>query len=132
MEKGKTMDNTREKLIELIKKPIAIMPGRIGTPDITLTMPYAEELADHLIANGVTLDNQVSSSKWISVAERLPDKNGEYLCRHTDKSVHSAEYESIYGSFGYWFGFWEDEYKEWIAYEGVTHWMPLPQPPKGE
>ena len=73
---------------------------------------------------------EAGKPKWIPVTERLPDKNGEYICRHTDKSVHSAEYESIYGSFGYWFDFWEDEYKEWIDYEGVTHWMPLPAAPE--
>ena len=75
---------------------------------------------------------KADAMKWISVKERLPEKNGEYLCRWTNKSVSDAEYESTYGSFGYWFEFWEDEYKEWISYDGITHWMPLPEPPKGE
>ena len=120
------MPNTREKLIELLMQCV---PNNL-TPQISgnqLTIDIAQgNIADHLIANGVTVQ------QWIPVTERLPEKNGEYLCRWINKSVSDAEYESTYGSFGYWFDFWEDEYKEWISYEGITHWMPLPEPPKGE
>ena len=115
------MPNTREKLIELICKSKSMV---CDAP--TGECSKCQKLSDHLIANGVTVQ------KWIPVAERLPDKNGEYLCRWVNKSVSDAEYESTYGSFGYWFNFWEDEYKDWISYEGITHWMPLPDPPKGE
>lgn len=78
------------------------------------------------------LDNQVSSSKWIPVSERLPDKDGEYLVRFADKGILNAEYESKFGSFGYWFSVMWDEDADWFSYVGVTHWMPLPEPPKGE
>ena len=53
-----TMDNTREKLIELIRKPIAILPDKKFSPYIKFTLTYAEELADHLIANGVTIQKE--------------------------------------------------------------------------
>ena len=124
------MPNTREKLIELITDRENDLVRKIAWFTDTYRI---KEVADHLIANGVTFatDNNVGH-KWISVKDRLPDKNGEYLCRWINKSVSDAEYESTFGSFGYWFDFWEDEYKDWISYEGITHWMPLPEPPKGE
>ena len=56
----------REKLIELLEKSL-IHEGR--------EMRFTGGDVTPVIANGVTLDNQVSSSKWIPVTERLPEKN---------------------------------------------------------
>ena len=123
------MPNTKEKLIDLLDEVQECGQDFDDYELYGVRYPCTvrnEYIADHLIDNGVTVQ------KWIPVAERLPDKNGEYLCRWVNKSVSDAEYESTYGSFGYWFNFWEDEYKDWISYEGITHWMPLPDPPKGE
>ena len=119
------MDNTREKLIDILSKAHESYYSKFD-PSKT----YMDVMADHLIANGVTLDNQVSSSKWIPVTERLPDKDGEYLVRFTDKAIANAEYESKYGSFGYWLDIMWDGDADWYPYVGVTHWMPLPEPPK--
>lgn len=103
----------REKLIELLRE--AQYLGGLE-----------EKIADHLIANGVTVQ------KWIPVSERLPDKDGEYLVRFADKGISNTEYESKFGSFGYWLSIMWDEDADWFPYVGVTHWMPLPEPPKGE
>ena len=70
--------------------------------------------------------------KWIPVSERLPDKDGAYLVRWKNKSVGDAEYESRCGSFGYWLDIYWDKDAEWYPYVDITHWMPLPEPPKGE
>jgi hypothetical protein len=52
-------------------------------------------------------------SEWIPVSERLPDEEARVLA--TDGTdVFDSEYMS-----GNW---------EWCA--DVTHWMPLPEPPK--
>ena len=113
----------REKLIELAK----------GTPDVWMSETASEMIADHLIANGVTFatDNNVGG-KWIPVTERLPDNDGEYLVRFDNKAITNTEYESKYGSFGYWLAIMWDEDADWYPYTNVTHWMPLPEPPKGE
>jgi hypothetical protein len=84
------MDNTREKLIELVDEAeehseyICVhtrecedCPGR----------KYGDKCreylkADHLIANGVTVQ------KWIPVTERLPEESGDYL-------VYCGEYDGI-------------------------------------
>ena len=106
------MCDTREKLIELLRSVY-------GTSH---NAPYFREhelepLADHLIANGVTVQ------KWIPVAERLPEKD-TYTLVTTDGVVISA----------YWHNdrFYGFSAKGIATVGGVTHWMPLPEPPKGE
>lgn len=109
----------REKLIELLCKVQYQGNAVHGYQDKYI---QNSELADHLIANGVTLDNQVSSSKWISVKDRLPEEDGDYLIYVTvpftgSKFMTVMHYE-------------KDAYSQiWMD---TTHWMPLPQPPKGE
>jgi hypothetical protein len=58
-------------------------------------------------------------SGWISVEERLPEKAGRYLVYGViggQPLVCGAHYDK-YNGFG------DDDF---------THWMPLPEPPKGE
>lgn len=60
-------------------------------------------------------------SKWISVKDRLPERNGRYIthCKIEGQSLVCVLYYCKVGGFN----------------EGtVTHWMPLPEPPemKGE
>lgn len=55
--------------------------------------------------------------EWISVEERLPERNGRYLthCKIEGQSLVCILYYCKVGGFN----------------EGmVTHWMPLPEPPK--
>ena len=113
----------REKLIELLcsfeSKHNSIVPDKQG-------------VADHLIANGVTFgkDNDVPS-KWIPVIERLPDTFGEYIV-----SVQAWEEED--GNLYTDYADYDPYFKKWKTglflgeRDKITHWMPLPEPPKGE
>ena len=127
------MPNTREKLIELIQSAV----------DGCATY-WAGLIADHLIANGVTFaeDNNVPS-KWISVKERLPEEDGQYLV--FEKSCYGTQTRTLrfaknakkvdkYDFVLYWKNVWYRYDSEWghITIDTVTHWMPLPEPPKGE
>ena len=98
-----------------------------------------DKLADYLIANGVTVQ------QWIPVTERLPEEHdsiftsfhgtekwqdGMFL-KCSDTVLASVEYEdckrrvkAIVTKDGKW-----DLSKLYRASK-VTHWMPLPQPPK--
>ena len=54
--------------------------------------------------------------RWIPVTERLPEKDTRVIvCASLPEGVHS---DFIY----------EDGH--WFVSTGVTHWMPLPEPPK--
>lgn len=59
--------------------------------------------------------------KWIPVSERLPEKLKEAI---TYRGECGTSIEYTYGD-GAWF--FDDE-----MVDDVTHWMPLPTPPKGE
>ena len=55
--------------------------------------------------------------EWISVEERLPDIDGKYLVYTKQGFIHIMHYHAS-GAFGF---------EAW----NVTHWMPLPEAPKG-
>lgn len=114
------MDNTREKLIELLKN------NREHYLDTYITehhKSYEEYTADYLIANGVTIQ------RWIPVTERLPEKEKDVLC---SRGNHIGALMDVYTYMGN--DKWDDTYgnRSYTKDEGITHWMPLPEPPKGE
>jgi hypothetical protein len=67
-----------------------------------------------------TRQGEFFASNWISVKDRLPDKKGDYLIFNTDGIVWPYWYEPVnqwFDSLGFRTG-------------SVTHWMPLPEPPR--
>ena len=121
------MTNTREKLIELLNGLQDY--GIKRTPGLALPgLPCNEIIAYHLIANGVTVQDSKlvdfdQFKEWIPVTERLPEKEGTYLT-YTEKETIHLDCFCIYPNHGTQF---------WVRGNGkVTHWMPLPEPPKGE
>ena len=99
------------QLVELLTDdncPIIYMHGEVGG------------LAEYLIKRGVTIQ------RWIPVAERLPEENGRYLCNVKSFAFPGCFYQAILQCDKH--GFREGN----IYTEDVTHWMPLPEPPKGE
>ena len=110
------MPNTREKLIDLMTAFYGVDPGYYGVE--------AYPLADHLIANGVTVQ------KWIPVTERLPDEDGQYLAL-TKSYIKGQDYFEWLIYYDPEIGFYDiDSELGDIEMEDVTHWMPLPEPPK--
>ena len=101
----------REKLIELLKQ--------MGKREREQGGVTWYDVADHLIANGVTVQ------KWIPVTERLPEKCEPVLACFDFMGGKAVQASDRYGKNGLlWSG---------IPCGGkVTHWMPLPEPPKGE
>ena len=108
--------DVREKLVEILKQ--APFEGKVL--DEWWWEEKIKRIADYLISNGVTVQ------EWIPVTERLPEKGQEVLVFDTREN---------------WTGFaWLRPDETWTALGfdfpfdlgEVTHWMPLPQPPKGE
>ena len=120
--------NDREKLVELISeardKDFAICNDHAickGCPYKNIRACHSACIADHLIANGVTVQ------EWISVKDRLPEINIGVL-------VYTPRFKNTFEVFYKGDGKWEiASYRGGeILNDEVTHWMPLPQPPKGE
>ena len=73
---------------------------------------------------------------WISVKDRLPEKSGEYLVygphvrtawfAESLRENPQLEYYGAPNLPGFYNG---DNEADWVEY-GITHWMPLPEPPK--
>ena len=113
--------NVREKLIWLISKAKYICAN-----------DYSDHTEDEYIADTL-LDNGVTVQEWISVTERLPDL---ISC-----NVGTAYSEAVIAwtsgrkvMIAVWDGIdWIAPFDYWEAWgEEITHWMPLPEPPKGE
>ena len=103
--------DVREKLVELLRNAKAAMKAENLSCDLAKNM----FIVDFLMANGVTVQ------EWISVKDKLP-KGGEIVQICTEKGfVYAGE---LIGDT------WFLDNDSWTA--NVTHWMPLPQPPKGE
>lgn len=69
-------------------------------------------------------ERDAKKPEWISVKDRLPDKKCEaYLCSLDSCLFPGSQYISIRA-------FCDDG--KWEANGTVTHWMPLPEPPKEE
>lgn len=121
-EKGKAM---KDKLIEIIRSVRYNDNG--STIGNNLQSRFVERIADHLIENGVTVgkDNNVPS-KWISVKDRLPEDDSDVLA-YLRIGEEGRNYPANYAK-----GMWFDCIFNTPATENTTHWMPLPEPPKGE
>lgn len=83
------------------------------------------------------------SNEWISVKDRLPNEDGKYLCyveftfgSYIDCCYFSHNLEEVNEFIfnGKQRCGWYINDDDWGAVEkqNITHWMPLPEPPKGE
>lgn len=78
--------------------------------------------------------------KWIPVSERLPEEPGHFLVvvkeRYDFENDYSYDTDVAHYRLdgGYIDGCWDTfvDWDEGQPYLHVTHWMPLPMPPKGE
>ena len=109
--------DTKEKLVELINIGQECPDDR-GPFDLDCQGCKYEKvrdcqlarLADYLIAHGVTVQ------EWISVHDRLPEMSGEYLVATVTGYVGVRHFYVT----------WPRSFQA----DTVTHWMPLPEPPK--
>ena len=117
--------DVREKLVEILKQ--APFEGKVL--DEWWWEEKIKRIADHLISNGVTVQ------EWISVKDRLPDKTGRYLVlknRIAPDCFGGNRTDIVILRFFVDKGFrMPTHIPDWIdeeINEEVTHWMPLPEP----
>lgn len=73
---------------------------------------------------------QAQLPKWISVEEKLPDFEGAVLCMRKSHIRVGLSYQEIL-YFDYDDQWFKDMFRDFFVEEGcITHWMPLPEPPK--
>ena len=67
--------------------------------------------------------------RWIPCSERLPEKDGEYICTMQDGQVQECGFvpTAQKGLIPGWSTCEADGYK-FLRYEDVIAWMPLPEP----
>ena len=110
--------DVREKLIDILRKPI--FPHELVDP--------IEAVADYLLDSGVTVQ------EWIPVDDRMPDSCGFPCLLCGENSFGQIR---VFEGFT---GYMERGKLEWHSNQKdididvwtITHWMPLPKPPKGE
>ena len=109
--------DVREKLVELIESARYWGSGT------------SEEIADHLIDNGVTVQ------EWISVEDKLPPYNRDVLVYRPSMAM-----KILVDNYAWHYRDDDNEwYEDWALYGKdangnpvITHWAYLPKPPKGE
>ena len=102
--------DVREKLVDILKQ--APFEGKVL--DAWWWEEKIKRIADHLIMNGVTVQ------EWISVKDRLPtiyDADADNCVL----AIHKASNKRYY----HWRSVANNPFD-------FTHWMKTPQPPKGE
>lgn len=112
-----------EKIIQTTR--LIIMRGDVAVGETTLRGTDAWRLAERLYNEGYRRQRG-----WISVDERPPEESGEYFASTKSGLSMCLPYSAKYKMFNVYDG-QDAEYAEKMAIE-VTHWMPLPEPPKGE
>ena len=107
--------DVREKLVELLTEFYGCDPMYYDVDALAI--------AQHLITHGVTVQ------EWISVKDRLPEKHDRFICTYKFNSNSEMQFVGVLDYYA------SDQCPHWQHESAgviVTHWMPLPKPPKGE
>ena len=104
------------KLEELMRFPIRRnhYDKEHGSKDFIYGIETVLEYAENLQTTDV-------AQEWISVEDRLPEKDEIVIICTNENFIYAGE---LIGDT------WFLDNDSWTA--TVTHWMPLPEPPKGE
>ena len=121
--------DVREKLVEILKQ--APFEGKVL--DERWWEEKIKRIADHLIANGVTVQ------EWISVKEHLPQENDPEgtVCELVQVLLVNGHVSTVWCTrrtkLWWHFSYGESDFIDYdYDYTPVIAWQPLAQPPKGE
>lgn len=114
--------NVKEKLVELLGRVqqmgVIYRENQMDERYPTIEQIRNTEVAARLIAYGVTVQ------EWISVKEHLPQEKVDCIVHYKHAYCDNDDYWAIGICF-----YDGEKFQINPAYK-VTHWMPLPEPPK--
>ncbi len=128
MEKAQNRIKFWQTKIKKAKNAIAEMEAHDNASNAGWEYNFYKDALEALEA-GEDINVLTAQPKWISVEERLPDKSGEVLIcvyGHVTIAWYSVNRFETGGGMVF---FVDDHFAD---DNEVTHWMPLPQPPKEE
>lgn len=96
--------------------------------DIVKKDKVASELLEQVLYDIQHMPTLTPQNEWVSVEERLPENGQIVLFHQKDGFIYCAEY---FAGNALMSPGWFIDNDCWDAKE-VTHWMPLPAPPKKE
>ena len=132
------MMDVREKLIEICFREFCDLAGDSpcgcdGCPYGKYSSENGECYEEYKNDKFVKMEKTgVTVQEWIPVTDRLPEDEGWYLVYTTPnreyKSINKAMFCKV-GAGDNFETYWRGAGGHW---ENITHWMPMPNPPKGE
>ena len=114
-------EEMKKKIEEVIVHPLCKYINNKHTQEETIG--FIDGFAEGFVDGAKYRDSL--ANQWISVEDRLPEGDEAVLC-----SFGGWDDNIFYRVFS-WCKI-DNEWTDWdgISYKSVTHWMPLPQPPK--
>lgn len=128
------------KLEDLMKFPIRLdhYDKEHGDVNFVYGVETVLEYAEYLPVT----ESDITAQEWVSVNDRLPQKDGAYLVttnsfgdrqrvklRWFAKDGENVDAHDLAGQKDVWYLY--DIECGYVSIKTVTHWMPLPEPPKG-
>ena len=111
----------REKLIDIVETYADFL-------DWDTKEDVVDSIMD-LLATDNNVGDKLSPTEWIPVTERLPKRRMQCVCRY----VFGNDTQGFFQVLDYYAADAQPHFQHELGGSGmrVTHWMPLPEPPKG-
>ena len=102
-------------------------------------LEFLVQLLDMMEDDDFGKDNNVPCSGWISVKDRLPEIDEDVLILYESKVLRKIGYAITFLKDSFYFGStlipyqtpqWNEPWQYFRENNSITHWMPLPEPPK--
>lgn len=119
---------------QIVEEMARHIPARIFVYDVSENTANLDELHREIVALHLYRAGYRKQSGWISVDERLPigSRKGE-MPENIIAYTSNGEVATGWLNVETWYllyGDNDEHYRHGMGY--VTHWMPLPEPPKGD
>lgn len=125
----KALRETRETVRENPSLAMRVPPYQLSAAaDAIEELQEDNNALNGTVANLIQQIPEISKSKWVSVKERLPLYGQDVLAVRTYGDGEKCQ-EVLMAHIAVWN---EETGKKWWNATNITHWMPLPEPPKEE